>query len=73
MTRKISNDKYLYSLCLALFKDIGSREIQCFAEQNKNSCGESQERLNYGVEIKRCEEGMNQPGGSPRVQREEWE
>ena len=40
---------------------------------DKYSCGESQERLNYGVEIKRCEEGMNQPGGSPRVQGEEWE
>lgn len=29
--------------------------------------------MNYGVEIKRYEEGIEKPGGSPRVQGEEWQ
>ena len=40
---------------------------------DKNSCGKSQGRLKYEVEIESCEEWMDKPGGSPRVQGEEWE
>ena len=39
----------------------------------KNSCENSQESLKYEVEIKRCEEWMDKPDDSPRVQGEEWE
>ena len=40
---------------------------------DKNSCGKSQVSLKYEAEIKRCEEWMDKPGSSPRVQGEEWE
>lgn len=40
----------------------------------KNLCEKKiKERLNYGVDIKRYEEEIDKPGGSPRVQGEEWE